>query len=260
MSSPFRILLLAGTGEARQLAQRLSTVIDIEVTASLAGVTRDPKPYPVATRIGGFGGADALADYVKDQGFDLILNASHPFARVMCANAASAATAARTPLIRLLREPWHPEAGDQWIEVAGMADAVTALPDGARALFATGGGSVEQIAAANPGDRFWAAIRLIDQSNQSFPMKQGEFVEARPPFRIEQEIELMQRLQITHLVTKNAGGKPGMAKLQAARELDIKVVMISRPQQPEGQITVATLPAVLDMVFEMMSQSEPDRA
>lgn len=260
MSKPFRILLLAGTGEARQLAERLSTVIDIDVTASLAGVTRDPRPYPVATRIGGFGGADGLALYIEDQGFDLILNASHPFARVMCANAADAAVATQTPLVRLLREPWRPGAGDQWLDVADMAEAVAALPNGARVLFATGHGSVEQIAAAAPGDSIWAAIRLIDQSNQPFPLEQGEFIVARPPFRTEQETELMQRLQITHLVTKNAGGKSGMAKLRAARELGVRVIMINRPPQPDAQISVATLPAVLDKVFEMMSQSEPDKA
>ncbi len=260
MSNPFRILLLAGTREARQLAERLSTIINIEVIASLAGVTRDPKPYPVATRIGGFGGANGLARYVKDEGFDLILNASHPFASVMCANAASAATTAQTPLIRLLREPWRPEAGDQWIEATDMAGAVTALPDGARVLFATGGGSVEQIAATTPHDGIWAAIRLIDHSNQPFPLKQGEFIEARPPFSNKQETELMQHLEITHLVTKNAGGNAGKAKLEAARELGIEVIMIQRPSQPDGQITVATLPDVLDQVFDMMSQSGPDRA
>ncbi len=260
MSKPFRILMLAGTGEARQLAERLSTIIDIEVTASLAGVTRDPRPYPVATRIGGFGGADGLALYIEDEDFDLILNASHPFARVMCENAAGAAVATRTPLLRLLREPWRPGAGDNWLEVAGMADAVAALPDGARVLFATGRGSVEQIAATTSGDDFWAAIRVIDQSNQPFPLKQGEFITARPPFRTEQETELMQRLEITHLVTKNAGGKSGMAKLEAARELGIKVIMIKRPPQPDGQITVATLPDLLDTVFEIMSQSGPDKA
>ncbi|MEM9471426.1 MAG: cobalt-precorrin-6A reductase [Pseudomonadota bacterium] len=260
MSAPFRILLLAGTREARQLAQRLSTIIDIEVTASLAGVTRDPTSYPVATRFGGFGGADGLARYVKDEGFDLILNASHPFARVMCANAADAAVATQTPLVRLLREPWRPGAGDQWLEVPNMAEAVAALPEGARVLFATGRGSVEQIAAAAPGDDIWAAIRLIDQSNQPFPLKQGEFIEARPPFSTEQETELMQHLEITHLVTKNAGGKSGMAKLEAARKLGIEVIMIQRPSQPDDQITMATLPDVLDKVFDLMSQSGPDKA
>jgi precorrin-6A/cobalt-precorrin-6A reductase len=257
---PFRILLLAGTSEARQLAEQLNTVENIEVIASLAGATRDPKRYPVATRTGGFGGVEGLARYIDVQGFDLILNASHPFARLMCANAAGAAIATRTPLLRLLREPWLPVDGDQWLEVASMADAVAAVPDSARVLFATGRGSVEQIAAADSRDNVWGAIRLIDPSNQCFPLKQGEFILARPPFPVDQELELMQRLKITHLVTKNSGGISGVAKLEAARELGIKVIAISRPQQPDGQITVATLPDLMARVFDAMSQSRPDKA
>lgn len=260
MNKPFRILLLAGTSEARQLAEQLSKIGNLEVIASLAGATRDPKPYPVETRTGGFGGAEGLARYLDDQGFDLLLNASHPFARLMCANAGSAATATRTPLLRLLREPWQPVDGDQWLDVASMADAVAAVPDGARVLFATGRGSVKQIAAADSRDDVWGAIRIIDPSNQCFPLKQGEFILARPPFTVDQELELMQRLKITHLVTKNAGGISGMAKLEAARELGINVVAISRPPQPDGQITVSTQQDMMAMVFDLMSQSGPDKA
>ncbi len=260
MSKPFRILLLAGTYEARQLAEQLSRIENLEVVASLAGATRDPKPYPVETRAGGFGGAEGLAHYVVEQGFDLILNASHPFAQVMCANAASAAMKTGRPLVRLLREPWRPAAGDQWLDVADMADAVAALPEGARVLFATGRGSVEQIAATNPRDSIWAAVRLIDQLNQELPLKQGEFILARPPFTVEEELNLMRRLQISHLVTKNAGGVAGTAKLQAARELGVIVIAIRRPQQPDGQFTAATVGDLMAMVFDIMSQSEPDKA
>jgi precorrin-6A/cobalt-precorrin-6A reductase len=260
VSKPFRILLLAGTSEARQLAEQLSAVENIEVIASLAGVTQDPKPYPVETRTGGFGGPEGLARYIDDQGIDLILNASHPFARLMCANAVSAAIATRTPLLRLLREPWLPVAGDQWLDVANMTDAVAAVPDGARVLFATGRGSVEQISAADPHDSMWGAIRLIDPSNQCFPLKQGEFILARPPFPVDEELELMQRLKITHLVTKNSGGVSGTAKLEAARALGIKVIAIRRPSQPDGQITVSTLEDLMVKVFDLMSQSRPDKA
>lgn len=260
MSNPFRILLLAGTTEAHQLAEYLSTIVDVEVIASLAGVTRDPKPYPVATRSGGFGGAEGLASYVEEQDINLIVNASHPFTRILCANAASAASATGTPLMRLLREPWQPGDDDHWLDVAGMAEAVAALPDEARVFFATGSGSVKEIAATDPGDSIWGAIRLIEKSDQDLPLNQGEFIQARPPFRIEQEIELMKRLNITHLVTKNAGGSSGTAKLKAARKLGIEVLMIQRPPQPDAQITVATVEDLLAMVFDMMSQSGPDKA
>lgn len=260
MKSPFRILLLAGTSEARQLAEQLSAVKDLEVIASLAGATREPKRYPVETRTGGFGGADGLARYIGDRQIDLIVNATHPFAEIMSANAARAATTTGTVLFRLLREPWQQQDGDHWQEVANIVEAVAALPGDARVFFATGSGSVEQIAAAENRNDIWGAIRLIDPSNQYFPLKQGEFILAQPPFTVDQELELMQRLKITHLVTKNAGGEPGKAKLQAARTLGVKVIVIRRPDQPDGQITVTDLPEMAAVIMSAMSQSGPEKA
>lgn len=260
MKKPFRALLLAGTSEARQLAEQLAAVKNLDVIASLAGATRDPKRYPVVTRTGGFGGADGLTTYIGDQHIDLIINATHPFAEIMSANAVRAAMATGTPLLRLLREPWQPDAGDQWLEVADMAEAVAALPDDARVLFATGRGSVEQITAAGSRDNIWGVIRLIDPSNQQFPLKQGEFIHAQPPFSVEQELEVMQRLKLTHLVTKNAGGKSGVAKLQAARALNLTAIAIRRPQQPDGQVTVANLPDMMARIISAMSQSGPEKA
>lgn len=260
MKIPFRVLLLGGTGEARQLAERLVAVKHVHTIASLAGVTRGPKGYPVETRTGGFGGVDGLVRYICDQHIDLIVNATHPFAQVMSANAAKAATMTGTPLLRLLREPWKPAEGDQWLDVADMAEAIAVLPDDARVLFATGRGSVEQIAAAGPRHNLWGAIRLIEPSNQCFPLKSGEFILAQPPFSIEQELEVMRRLEITHLVTKNAGGNSGQAKLRAARTLGLEVVVIARPRQPDGQITVARLPDMLAKIVQAMSQSRPEKA
>ncbi len=260
MTTPFRVLLLAGTSEARQLAGQLAKVNNLEPIASLAGVTREPRGYPVETRTGGFGGADGLERYIVARHIDLIVNATHPFAEMMSANAAAAAKATDTPLLRLLREPWQPTDGDRWLEVAGVADAVAALPDEARVLFATGGGSVEQIAAAGPRAGLWGAVRLIEPINQPFPLQRGEFILAQPPFSFEQELELMRRLEITHLVTKNAGGNSGQAKLRAARTLGLEVVVVRRPRQPAGQITVARLPDMLAMISNSMSQSRPEKA
>lgn len=260
MKKPFRALLLAGTSEARQLAEQLAAVKNLDVIASLAGATRDPKRYPIETRTGGFGGADGLTRYIGDQHIDLIINATHPFAEIMSANAVQAARATGTPLLRLLREPWQPVDGDRWQEVASMAEAVAALPVDARVLFATGRGSVEQIAATESRENIWGAIRLIDPSNQCFPLKQGEFIPAQPPFSLEQELEVMQRLKITHLVTKNAGGKPGVAKLQAARVLNLTVIVIRRPEQPDGQVTVASLPDMMARIISAMSQSRSEKA
>ena len=260
MKKAFHVLLLGGTGEARQLADRIGKFKGIHVIASLAGVTRHPKAYPVETRTGGFGGVDGLVRFISEQHIDLVVNATHPFAETMTANAAKAAGMTATPLFRLLRDPWRPNADDRWQDVADLDQAIAAIPGGARVLFATGRGSVEQLAKTDPSTDFWAAIRLIVPSDQEFPLPHGEFIQAQPPFSLEEELDLMKQLEISYLVTKNAGGVPGTAKLEAARQLGIAVIAIDRPAQPAGQIIATDLAEMTARIKHAMSQWEPDKA
>lgn len=220
-----RVLLLAGTGEARRLAGALAP--DHDVTASLAGATAAPTAYPCPVRIGGFGGAEGLQAYLRDEGVDAIVDATHPFAARISANAVAAAAAAGVALIRLARPPWTRRRGETWIEAPHLDAAAAALPAGARAFLATGRSSLAAFAGRTDCHLF---LRVIDRPETPFPGA-GEYVVARPPFDEAAERALLSRLGATHLVVKNAGGVAGRTKLDAAALLGLPVIVVARPME-----------------------------
>src|SRR5262249_6691600 len=130
-----RILILGGTTEARQLTERFAPRRDLDVRLSLAGRTSNPVPHPVPVRVGGFGGAEGLARYLASERIDRLIDATHPYAAIMSANAAEAARRARVPLLALRRSAWRPVAGDRWTEVADTPAAARALGDVPRRVF-----------------------------------------------------------------------------------------------------------------------------
>ncbi|MXN66628.1 cobalt-precorrin-6A reductase [Stappia sp. GBMRC 2046] len=224
-----KILLLAGTGEARELAGRLADDGRVSVVASLAGVTENPKAYPVETRIGGFGGADGLADYLKKNRFSAIIDATHPFARSISTNAVAASGERKIPIVRLMRPAWQPEAGDNWVRARDVEHAVDFVPDGARVFLAIGR---KEISAFKNRRRIWCLMRMIEAPDEKTALPPGELLLARPSCSADDEKALMERHGITHLVAKNSGGDAGYAKILAARELQLPVIMIRRPVLP----------------------------
>lgn len=230
-----RILILGGTAEARRLAERL---IDAgqDVVTSLAGVTQAPQLPKGEVRRGGFGGAAGLAAYLGAGGFRAIIDAAHPFAAQISRHAASAAKACGLPIYRLERPAWVAEEGDHWIGVANIAAAVAALPAGARAFLTIGRKEVAPFLARAD---LSGVMRMIE-APRDVPPPQWHLILARPPFTVAAETELMTQNRITHLVSKNSGGAETRAKLIAARETKIPVVMIARPPKPEA-VTVASV-------------------
>lgn len=238
------ILLLGGTTEARALANRLA-VAGVKALYSYAGRTKSPHALPIPTRIGGFGGADGLADYIRQTGFTHIVDATHPFAAKMSHNAVAAADATGTPLVALVRPPWQPVAGDQWIEVANMARAVAALAiEPQRVFLAIGRTEVAQF-AANP-DHFYL-LRLVDEPSTPPPLPNCKIVTGRGPFTQDADRALLERHEISIIVTKNAGGTGARAKLDAARALGLPVLMINRPAVP-ARHELHSLDAVMDWI------------
>lgn len=237
-----RLLLLAGTAEARALATALAARPEIETLASLAGATRAPAPYPVPTRRGGFGGAAGLAAFLRAARIDLLVDATHPFAARMQANAAEAAGAVGLPRLRLSRPPWAPGPGDRWRRVADAEAAAAALPPGASAFLATGPGSLAPFLARRD---LRLALRVVDPTEPPPGRPDLVLVTGRPPFRVEDEIAALQAQAATHLVCKNAGGEAGAAKLLAARALALPVVMIERPAAPETAPRAESVAAAL---------------
>lgn len=221
-----RLLLLAGTAEARTLAERLRGVPGLTVIASLAGVTSNPAAIAAETRRGGFGGVAGLTDYLASNAIAAVIDATHPFAARMAGNAARACTAAAIPRLRLTRPPWEP-CGD-WRGFPDIAAAAAALPPGAHALLTTGRKETAPFAARTD-------IRCLLRSIEPVPGLPAHIAQltVRPPFALDSELDLMRRNAITHLVSKNAGG-PGRAKLDAAAQLAIPVFMVQRPPPPPG--------------------------
>ena len=226
---PKRILILGGTSDARTIASRLHAA-DCDVTTSLAGVTRDPHLPPGAVRRGGFGGAEGLADYIGQERFDALIDATHPFAAQISTHAVLAAQSTQTPLLRFERPAWQRMEGDRWFEVASITKAVAALPNGARVFLTIGR---KDIAPFLGRDDLSGIIRSIEVPKIGLPPA-WQLRTARPPFSVAEERELMSRERITHLVTKNAGGDDTSAKLEAARALGLPAVMIARPRKPDA--------------------------
>ena len=221
------ILILGGTAEARAL----SAALGAGSVLSLAGITQ--KPLAIPHRIGGFGGVEGLSAYLQTEKIQGIIDATHPFAAQMSQNAYDATMRLKLPLLRLERAPW-PSAPD-WENVANLADAAAATPPKARLFLSIGSQSLSHFIAR---DDIWCLTRSIEPPAQLPP--HGEAVLQRPPFALRNELALLRRHKISHLVSKNAGGEATFTKLKAASALGIKVIMVKRPQLP-AVLTVETV-------------------
>ena len=230
-SGALRILILGGTGEASALVRALAGRPDLSVTLSLAGRTAAPKAEPVPTRIGGFGGADGLAQYLRAEGIDRLIDATHPFAAVISANAARAAACAGVPLLAIRRPAWSRGAGDLWTEVDDMAQAVAALGPEPRRVFLTIGRQEAGAFAAAPQHRYLA--RTVEPLGGLLPVPHLTALEARGPFDAESETALMRANGVEVVVSKNSGGAATYGKIAAARDLAMPVVMVRRPAKPD---------------------------
>ncbi|MGQ0484205.1 MAG: cobalt-precorrin-6A reductase [Hyphomicrobiales bacterium] len=237
-----RILILGGTAEARMLANRL---IDAGhgVVTSLAGVTKVPHLPKGEVRRGGFGGPEGLAAYLRAGGFSTLIDATHPFAAQISRHAAAAAKACGLSFYRLERPAWVAEKGDLWIGAASIAAAVAALPAGARVFLTIGRKEVAPFLARADLQGIMRMIEALDGP----PPPQWQLLLARPPFTLAGERELMAKNHVTHVVSKNAGGEEIRAKLLAAREIKIPVVMIERPEKPAA-ITVSSVDEALRLL------------
>ncbi|MEM6897151.1 MAG: cobalt-precorrin-6A reductase [Pseudomonadota bacterium] len=241
-----KVLLLAGTREAREVAAWLHEV-KMSAIASFAGVTQDPELPAIATRVGGFGGAAGFRAYLEEERITHVLDATHPFAAQISARSAQVACELGVTYCQLLRPEWEPGPGDVWHMIASEEDAATHIPQGARVFLATGRQTLERY--ANLADRE-LICRQIDPPSGPFPFPNGRFHIARPPFTVEAERALFSELAIDWLVVKNAGGAASATKLTAARELGIPVAMITRPPQPPGHKVASAQEAIAWLISQ----------
>ncbi|MFT6579664.1 MAG: cobalt-precorrin-6A reductase [Alphaproteobacteria bacterium] len=225
------LLILGGTGEALALARAVVDAGRMQVTSSLAGRTRAPTPIPGAVRIGGFGGALGLRDWIDAQRIDAIIDATHPFAAQISAHGAQAAVATNTPLLRLARPAWTIQPGDDWRRVTDAAAAARLVPTVGRRAFLTTGAS--DLSAFVGLDEMYFLIRVIDAPEVLQKFAAYDRIEARGPFSFADEVHLIKTHRIDVLVAKNSGGDATIAKIDAARDLGVPVVMIDRPAHIE---------------------------
>jgi precorrin-6A/cobalt-precorrin-6A reductase len=227
-----RILILGGTTEARELAERLAKRTDLEIIVSLAGRTKSPAPQPVPVRSGGFGGAAGLAAYLAEERIDALVDATHPYANIISANADVAARQAGVPLIAFRRPPWRAVAGDRWTEAADVADAVRSLGERPRRVFVTLG-RTELIPLTTAPQHFYL-IRSVDPVEPPLPLARVGYITDRGPFSAADDRALMSAHAIDAVMAKNSGGIASYGKIAAARALGIDVIMLRRPAPPDG--------------------------
>ncbi len=211
---------------------RLLAQAGIRAQFSYAGRTAAPVAQPLPTRIGGFGGIDGLAQHLRQGGFTHLIDATHPFAAQISGNAVRAADMAGVPLLVLQRPAWQAGEGDDWTHIADITQAAQALPP-QRAHVFLAIGKQNLTAFAGLPHRF--LLRLVDRPD-SLPLPDARVVIARGPFTVADDTRLMRDHGITHLVAKNAGGTGAEAKLTAARDLGLRVIMIDRPAMPERHV------------------------
>jgi precorrin-6A/cobalt-precorrin-6A reductase len=235
-----KVLILAGTSDARELGLRLAADRRFAVRLSFAGRTLRVADPGVPYRVGGFGGVAGLVSHLGQEGYHVLVDATHPFAAQMSRHAAVAAELARVPLLRLERPAWPAAPGDRWTLVPSVAEAPAALGPAPRRVF-LGIGRLEVGAfAAAPAHDY--LIRAVDPFAP--PLPRARVIAARAPFALADERALFERERIEVVVSKNAGTPSTYAKIEAARELGLPVIMVARPSLPPVT-TLASIEAAL---------------
>jgi precorrin-6A/cobalt-precorrin-6A reductase len=234
--SAMRVLILGGTTEASALARLIAGDARFDATLSLAGRTVAPRAQPIATRIGGFGGTEAMARWLRDEKIEAVVDATHPYADQISGNAVSACGAVGLPLASIVRPPWTAQPGDNWQSVLS-ADAA------ARAI-----GEIPQRVFLSLGRQELGAFASAPQHQGVALPPDIRILLARGPFAIEAETRLLRDEKIQVLVSKNSGGDAIYAKIAAARTLGLRVLMIARPDKPVGHPVASAEQAIAWLV------------
>ena len=252
-----RVLVLGGTTEARELYGLLEQAAAcFDVTVSLAGVTRAPVLPRLAVRIGGFGGVDGLYDWLLAHRIDAVIDATHPFAVRMSANAVQACARAGVALLRVERPGWTPVEGDCWTHVADMQAAARALGATPRRVLLTVGRK-DLLPFHHAGRHDWL-LRSVDRPDASLLPPGCRVLLARGPFDEAEEEALLRHERIDVIVTKNSGGTATYAKLAAARGLGLPVIMVDRPPVPAAP-TVAGARGAMAWLERLYAHESPTR-
>lgn len=228
-----KLLILGGTQESRELAAKASLIPKLRVIVSLAGKTSQPVTVSADTITGGFGGVNGLIAYLRQQKIDFVIDATHPFAAQISQQAAIATQIVGIPQAMLIRSQWSKTSADHWIEVDNISDAVAILPQvGKRIFLSIGRQDIHLFASLQ---HLWFLMRMIELPSSEIHLPPGQIIQQRGPFTLEAEINQLREYDIDAIVSKNSGGNATQAKLIAAQQLQIPIVMVKRPPLPEGE-------------------------
>jgi len=253
---PIRLLILGGTSEAARLADAASQRFGatLEVTSSLAGTTRDPASIAGTVRVGGFGGVSGLAAWLRRDNTHMVVDATHPFAVRISGNAREACVLEKVPRLVFSRAPWRPKPNDKWRNVSDLDTAAALLPDVAKRAFLSVGSVRLGAFAGLPGVHL--VVRMIGPPPTPVPLANCSVILGRGPFDVEAERALLRRERIDAVVSRNSGGPATYAKIRAARELDLPVVMIAPPAQDTGQ-SVRSIEGALRWIGNQVALQTP---
>ncbi|WP_205904717.1 cobalt-precorrin-6A reductase [Diaphorobacter sp. HDW4A] len=226
-----QVLLLGGTFDAHVLSNRLDAA-GIACTYSFAGATQSRREQALPTRVGGFGGIVGLTHYLQAHKISHVIDATHPFAAQMSRHAIAACGALGIPLLSMERPPWQATAHDQWTHVADMeAAACTLRPHHHRVFLAIGRKQLPMFASLSASHHF--LLRVVDQPDAPLLPAPHALIVERGPFQLDDELALIRTHAIDCIISKNAGGKDTYAKIKAARQLHLPVIMVNRPSLPQ---------------------------
>lgn len=248
--SKHRILILGGTTEARNLAAALAHRVDCDMLLSLAGRTAEPTAQPVPVRSGGFGGSDGLSQFLRSEKFDLLIDATHPFAARISQNTAVAAKETGISFFALRRPGWERQPGDRWTSVASVTEAAGALGETPRHVFLAIGRQEAFHFESAPQHHY--LVRSVDPVTPPLRVPHARYLLATGPFEEEAERKLLMDNRIEVIVAKNSGGTATYGKIAAARALAIEVIVVER-QQPADVRTVGTVEEALVLVDHLFS-------
>ncbi len=222
-----RLLVLGGTQEARELADALAAD-GIDTVLSFAGRTTAPAASAARMRSGGFGGAAGLGRYLCDARISACIDATHPFAANMSRNAAEACAAAGVPRLALVRPEWVPVDGDRWVFVDDVAQAARLLPPMGKRVFVAFAEGLAPLAGLD--------LEFLVRRAEPIPvdLPGARVLVQRGPFVRAAERDLLAAERIDVVLAKASGGEGARAKLDAARNLGLPVVMVRRPPAPPG--------------------------
>ena len=239
-----RILLLGGTQEARRIAVALAREPFVNITVALQQPDRVPQSYGWPLRIGNWGGEGQFRAFLETEGFEAVIDATHPFAEGITSRASRICDELGLHYLQFLRPAWIPSENDRWEFLNDETDAALHIPAGQTVFLSTGRHRLEQFSGLADNKLY---CRVREYVREPFPYPNGRYLLQPGPFSVADEVALFRALGVTWVVARNSGGQGSWPKIEAARELGLPVAMIRRPKQSEG-LKIATVAETLAWV------------